>query len=32
VDTLSQRWSWKTGPGWEGKCVWAEVREPMPEM
>jgi anti-sigma regulatory factor (Ser/Thr protein kinase) len=26
VQTLAARWSWKTAPGWPGKCVWAEVR------
>lgn len=26
VDTLSQRWDWKTTPDWPGKCVWAELR------
>jgi len=26
VDALAHRWDWNTGPGWPGKCVWAELR------
>jgi hypothetical protein len=28
VDTLAQRWDWKTVANWPGKCVWAELRVP----
>ena len=28
VDTLAQRWDWKTVANWPGKCVWAELRAP----
>jgi hypothetical protein len=26
VAALAHRWDWRTGPGWPGKCVWAELR------
>lgn len=25
VETLSQRWAWRTAPDWPGKCVWCEL-------
>lgn len=31
VHTLAQRWSWKTAPGWPGKCVWAECALEAPD-
>jgi hypothetical protein len=30
VETLSHQWGWKTAPDWTGKCVWAELRQPLP--
>jgi hypothetical protein len=30
VDALAYQWSWKSAADWPGKCVWAELRPPLP--
>jgi hypothetical protein len=29
VDALAYQWAWRTPPDWPGKCVWAELLQPL---
>ncbi len=30
LQALAHKWDWTTTPGWPGKCVWAQLRQPLP--